>query len=384
MDGIRGLLMFGVLFTHIFYINLAIGSDHAQPWYQWPALWLQPLLYLVGPFIVVSGFCLMLPVLAAGGNLRGGLGRYFKRRALRIMPPYYIALGFSLIHTLLFRSQYAALKILGHPLRPMNLLSHLLLFYNFRPQWTVTINPAYWSLAPEWQLYILFPLVFIPIWQKFGLRTLLITAVMATSGLMLCGGRAVSNMHPWYIVLFVSGMAASVISGSADERHSRLRNTVPWGALSVALITVVGMEWLFMLIWGRVLLAHLSLPWWLYCFNELVLGSVLFSAILYWACAKETRPREQWPASLRFFRRRIPTWLGSFSYSHYLIHFPICLSVVAVIRSLHLPILLTLLLSYVVAIPLSLGLAYLFFTLVERRSIPGFRRPDEAPPAARS
>ena len=47
-------------------------------------------------FIVVSGFCLALPVVATG-ELRGGAGAFFKRRARRILPPYYGAVALCLL-----------------------------------------------------------------------------------------------------------------------------------------------------------------------------------------------------------------------------------------------------------------------------------------------
>ena len=52
--------------------------------------------FAVAVFIVLSGFCLTLPV-ARAGELRGGARRFFRRRARRILPPYYAALALSLL-----------------------------------------------------------------------------------------------------------------------------------------------------------------------------------------------------------------------------------------------------------------------------------------------
>ena len=46
-------------------------------------------------FLVISGFCLMLPVLRTELNLRGGSWVFFKRRYLRIAPPLYAAFVLS-------------------------------------------------------------------------------------------------------------------------------------------------------------------------------------------------------------------------------------------------------------------------------------------------
>jgi peptidoglycan/LPS O-acetylase OafA/YrhL len=47
--------------------------------------------FAVTAFIVVSGFCLMLPVARAGRRLRGGTGVFLLRRFCRIAPPMYAA-----------------------------------------------------------------------------------------------------------------------------------------------------------------------------------------------------------------------------------------------------------------------------------------------------
>jgi peptidoglycan/LPS O-acetylase OafA/YrhL len=49
----------------------------------------------VSVFICISGFCLMLPVARGDGALKGGPLLFFKRRARRILPPYYAALLLS-------------------------------------------------------------------------------------------------------------------------------------------------------------------------------------------------------------------------------------------------------------------------------------------------
>src|SRR4051812_41118914 len=52
----------------------------------------------VAIFIVLSGYCLMLPVARRGeSQLKGGFGSYLGRRAFRILPPYFAALGLSLL-----------------------------------------------------------------------------------------------------------------------------------------------------------------------------------------------------------------------------------------------------------------------------------------------
>ena len=108
-DAYRGLLMTGFLLLHIFFVT--VFTKGAMPWYNWTALWFQPGVYSVGLFVVMSGYCLMLPVVQADGHLSGGPRRFLKRRLKRIIPPYYAAATLSLAHVLYFPQQYEAYGI---------------------------------------------------------------------------------------------------------------------------------------------------------------------------------------------------------------------------------------------------------------------------------
>src|SRR5260221_2639176 len=51
----------------------------------------------VAVFMVLSGFCLMLPAAkSAAGTLRDGFWAYLRRRARRILPPYYVSVARTL------------------------------------------------------------------------------------------------------------------------------------------------------------------------------------------------------------------------------------------------------------------------------------------------
>jgi peptidoglycan/LPS O-acetylase OafA/YrhL len=66
--------------------------------------------------------------------------------------------------------------------------------------------------------------------------------------------------------------------------------------------------------------------------------------------------------------------MGIFSYSHFLVHFPIIMFVLAMTRELGLTPHRTYLVMFLVAIPLSLLGGYLFYLAVERRFLPQYRR----------
>lgn len=95
LDGLRGLAAVFVVLHHAF---LQVVARDSLP--VWATQVLQPLYfwrYAVDLFIVLSGFCLMLPIVKGDGALRGGAWKFFQRRAWRILPTYFLALGFSLI-----------------------------------------------------------------------------------------------------------------------------------------------------------------------------------------------------------------------------------------------------------------------------------------------
>jgi peptidoglycan/LPS O-acetylase OafA/YrhL len=85
LDGLRGLTS---LYVVIFHIQQHLGV-------KLPVFWLLFTKLLYGPFavvvfIVLSGYCLMLPVARSkAGCLSSSFPDYIKKRSRRILPPYY-------------------------------------------------------------------------------------------------------------------------------------------------------------------------------------------------------------------------------------------------------------------------------------------------------
>src|SRR5580658_1248508 len=380
MDGLRGLLMTMVLLLHIFYVTAA--SKGQLPWYNWTSLWFQPGVYTVGLFVVISGYCLMLPVaISDSGALKGGIRGYLRRRFTRIIPPYYAAALLSAAHVIRFPQDYTPYGISTNAAQSGVLWSHALLFYNFRQAWRFQINPPYWSLAPEWQIYILFPILLVPIWRKFGVAGLLAAGLTVTGGLMLAGTGAL-QMHPWFLFLFVCGMAGAVIANSQNAFYAGLRDRVPWAYVSCILFGAFTLEWVALAFLRPVLLSLLPPTWQQYCINETTLGLAILAAILHWDKIRKTEPAHRWPAVFRLLNHRWVTALGRFSYSHYLVHFPILIAIASVIRPLRLPEWEALTLAYLVSVPVSLCGGYLFYLAVERRFLPTYVRQASRPVVA--
>ena len=105
LDGVRGLAALFVVLHHAWLLT----ADHFPIAAETGLLGLLTnwLLYghlAVDVFIVLSGFCLILPVARSGGALAGGAAGFYRRRARRILPPYFAALTISVALTAGFQA----------------------------------------------------------------------------------------------------------------------------------------------------------------------------------------------------------------------------------------------------------------------------------------
>src|SRR6478609_8926959 len=174
---------------------------HALPGFSVP--------YLVGPwrllkrtfaygheavaiFIVLSGYCLMLPVVRRDPTRLGvALGRFIGRRGKRILPPYFGALAVSL--ALLAAVPQLRTSTAGTiwddslpGLDAAAIVTHLLVVHNWSRAYGYQINGPLWSVASEWQIYFFFPLLLLPLWRRFGpLAALLGAALLGYAPLWL-------------------------------------------------------------------------------------------------------------------------------------------------------------------------------------------------------
>jgi peptidoglycan/LPS O-acetylase OafA/YrhL len=314
----------------------------------------------VAVFIVLSGYCLMLPAARAGGALAGGWRRYLWRRARRILPPYYAALA----GTLLLIAVIPALRPAAptgtiwddtHPAFAAGpLLSHLFLVHNLSPDWVVRINGPMWSVATEWQIYFFFPFLLLPLWRRSGALAAVLVA-FALGWLPLWLAPAVGNAAvTWYLGLFALGMAAAGIARADRPVERRLRARVPWAAVAMALVAACaagGM--LFAQRWFR------SKP------QTDPLVGLATAALLVW-CGQGAPVR-------RWLAWRPLVLLGHFSYSVYLVHLPVVALCYFAVRRLGLAPLEHVLALLALAVPASLVAGYGFHRLVERRFLPPAR-----------
>ena len=195
----------------------------------------------VAIFIVLSGYCLMLPVVRKDPQrLTVALGSFVHRRARRILPPYFAAVALSL-------ALLAAVPALRTPgtgtiwddslpgLDVGAIGSHLLLVHNWFPEYAYQINGPLWSVASEWQIYFCFPLLLLPLWRRLGMPGALAGAAVLGYALLAFAPTAAGVAIPWYLLLFCFGMAAASVAFSSRELEIRLRTRAPWRLINGAL-----------------------------------------------------------------------------------------------------------------------------------------------------
>lgn len=373
LDGLRGLAAFYVLLFHI----VAEGKQTLTA--DGGAMNLLRFGHeAVVVFIVLSGFVLTLPVIQLSSvALTGGVRGFAKRRARRILPPYYPALLMGPI----FLGFIALLKQqLGEDpnwrsfvemnFGPSMLLS-LVLLQNFLHAIPYSLNPVLWSVATEWWIYFAFALVVLPIWR----RTHVTWALLVSMGLGLMAltlpllGLPVLNGYPYLLGAFGLGMfaAAALFSGSHGSDHKS------WPRLLEAKSGLVGWTAIFLFICISIVLPFIrqddSIRWitdWLIAVACSVFIFVTARAKL--VGKKVSRPHAY---TVRSLESRPLAFLGRISYSLYLTHLMVwsllglTLGTEAVNKFVSfsfepMPI------RILVAIPLLICFAYVFYRLFER------------------
>ncbi|MGW4298688.1 acyltransferase family protein [Streptomyces sp. NPDC004646] len=338
MDGLRGLAALYVVLFHCWLYTFPGYPRSTAPG------WLDGLMFgrlAVVFFLVLSGFSLAIAP-ARHGWRTGGVGRFLRRRAWRILPPYWAALVMSLIIAwfVVPASHY------GLPTGKSILVYGLVVQDVFTAP---TPNGAFWSIGVESELYLLFPL-FLFVRRKLGAAVLVaaVTLPVIGRGMLASGANPVegaNGLTPHLAPVFVAGIAGAGVV-VASERVRRL----PWGwfaALAAVPVLVLGVVRGF--VWT---VNH-------YFWVDLAVAPAMTMLLVAVATGKPV-------VLVRFLTTRAMQSLGDFSYSLYLIHLPI---VMAVIRRLAphfvgrgLP---TFLFTLGVALPVSVLAAWLFARVFE-------------------
>jgi len=361
LDGLRGLSALLVVFYHG-----QLFSGHSK---EYLTSSLKPLTYLlsfghysVAVFIVLSGFCLSIPVaVSADKQLKGGFKRYISRRFTRIVPPYYATLILMLILIFAFPILQTPQNTAWDskiPVTIASIITHILLIHNLSSEWIYNINGPMWSVATEFQIYFIFPIL-IFIWRKYNLIAAFIFAMVL--GFII--PFKFHLLHPWYLGLFAMGMAASIICFSKEEQYVKIKNKINWSLASK--LSIIGLLLIPILTYKRVDIKLLE------SYAGVLICIILINFTLIEMGAKKR------PVMLKLFNTKFAIYLGVFSYSIYLIHSPLLGFFNLLILDYSLSINIRLLIMFAVFIPIALIISYLFHVLVERRFMPNHLKKEE-------
>jgi peptidoglycan/LPS O-acetylase OafA/YrhL len=371
LDGLRGCAALFVVLHHAYVNSVGASPDLVPyPWRLLTNLFVRGQ-YGVDVFIVLSGYCLMLPLSQSGHGPAGGAWSFFLRRARRILPPYYAALILCLI-------AYALIPILRQPtgtrhddalpaFEPVSLLTHGALVHNLSGAFAHKIDPPMWSVATEWQIYFVFALLLVPLWRRFGAGPALLAAILlgqapqllSQLALGLAPWAASSSATParfgsacfWFIGLFGLGMLAAELNYSRSRWATACRR-LPWGLLALLFTTAA--------VAAVALYPDLAS----YPISADYGAGVATAVLLVWCTL---RARSGTPAPLlTFFQSRPAVQLGKFSYSLYLTHWPVLALVHIVALLCGAGPLTCLLLLTLAGTPLALALSYAFYLAFER------------------
>jgi peptidoglycan/LPS O-acetylase OafA/YrhL len=176
LDFLRGIASLGVCVGHMVFIA---SLKYADTIFKYGSLG-------VPVFFVISGF--IIPYSLYANNYR--LGNYFTfilKRIVRLDPPYFVTIG------LIIAMQYAA-HVIPRQGAPFNFnLTQVLLHLGYLNafvgyQW---LNAVFWTLAVEFQFYLLIGLVYPLLFSRdFRIRIAVIVTFIVLSQLM---------PHLWYV-----------------------------------------------------------------------------------------------------------------------------------------------------------------------------------------
>jgi peptidoglycan/LPS O-acetylase OafA/YrhL len=358
VDGLRAISALYVMFHHIWQFSIAAPTASPPSWFRAANVFKQGA-FAVAVFLVVSGFCLMLPVVRSPQlQLPGGMGAFAKRRAIRILPAYYAALGLSVLLIVVFselrRTSGTPWDITLPNFTFAKTVSHLFLVHNWFGDLRWAFDPPLWTVALEFQIYFVFALVLLPCWRRFGAIATMGFAFTTGVALTYLGAGAVA---PWMLGLFSLGMFAAFVATSPDGAFARLRG-VRWGwlaAIGVVLIPLVTVA-------GSRLDSSLTAA----MIEETVVGLATAAGLIAMTLRQVARPSEPSPV-MKALAWHPVRFVGQISYSLYLIHYPIVAAVALVIvrgRNLSVPASFAVL--TVICVPLVLAATYGFHLLFER------------------
>ncbi len=351
LDGLRAVAAVFVVLHHM-YIQVWNIFAHSHPPGIWESLlkWCIYGHFSVTMFIVLSGFVMMMPIARGGGKIHGGTAAFLRKRARRILPPYYLALLFSLVMLVINRKLQGLTPLFAVSIP--SIILHLLLIHNLSPATIGDINGAFWFIAVQIQLYLIFPFL-IHLWNRLGpLLAALTASIIGYGAYFLLRDTTLRGITPHYLALFAIGMLGASIVFSNSEATKKLRQQFPWRATLLIGAISTGI-FCYYLDWEKALGPYVYL-------SDLLFGLTTAFLLIFASTESSLSVR-------RFLSLPVMIKIGAIAYSIYLVHLPIVLLLWScVLKPMALPSLSAYVIMISVGIPIILALALLFYQYFER------------------
>lgn len=338
LDGLRGLAAAVVVIHHCFLVapNLSLAvarvdTGHVDTWVWWSTFTPLHLLWAgteaVYVFFILSGFVLMLPFVEVP---RPTWSAYYAKRFVRIYLPVWASLVIALLFAWIVPrtgSPDLSAWLLIHDQSP-NVFADAALIGG-----ADALNSPLWSL--QWEM--LFSIT-LPLYVVLALR---IRNAWLPCFLTLFSLIAVGTVTYIPAIVYMSMFGIGVLLAARKvslEQFGRSLSRVQWTGIFASSLLLLSSRWLFPQLPTVICMACIG-------------GTLLVFAFV--AC----------PPVVKAGNQRVLQWLGARSFSLYLVHEPI---VVSIGYASHItnPFLVA-----VLAIPLSLVATEIFFRLVERPSL---------------
>lgn len=328
-------------------------------------------------FFVLSGFLLSLPYAqwAFGLRSRPETLMFYKRRALRVGPAYWVSLVILILTGPLTLS---ALK---------DLALHIVFLSNTTWETTFSINGVYWTMAIEVQFYALLPAIgwaLKTLSQKIGVlrATAVLFSILVVISLLSYTLGNVSALNsiplvssalltysamPYWLAVFGCGISCSILYtylqkvAHLDRRQARRLPGI------FTRLFLLGALFALALAFVPALHATFALDLWFGVAYTGLLVGVLFGA----------------PILRKPFESRLMRFIGLTSYSFYIWHRVVLHVLAPHLHILHLSLPLQVFALFVIGTIASAAVAYCSYQFLERPFINARKHAHEATPTAR-
>lgn len=372
VDGLRALAMLMVLMAHCWWfigawqVNLPLGHRHINlaGIFNYGHIG-------VNLFLLLSGFCLYWPFVKQGARKEPTLAEFARKRCRRILPPYYVALVlFGLLPLLFGLWQHQQVSV-SHQVT--DIVLHALMLHNMDPAYVSGIDGSLWTLALEFQLYILFP-VLVEAYRRFPARGVLLVVFLFCTLFRFWSAKLLAvhgNYNPhdpigYCLAYSVMGRCFEFALGMFLARcladlYAKGQTGLRWtDGLFVGVVTLISLAE-----FKRNHGAHFL------TLTDAMLG--LCFAVLFVAAGK--------PNSLahRLLSGRAIVAIGIFSYSIYLVHLPLVFFFGDIARRYHFTNTQQIAYACLFVAPLMILTGYVFHRLFERPFMNVPPEPKRAP-----